>query len=171
MIRTFLMVASILLAIWLQLSLFGHLRPLGVIPDLTLITIIVVALWSDATPSLAAAVGAGFILDLASGSDFGLRTGFFILVTLAVIAAKQFGLHADSVVTAALIALAATVLFNLSVLASLGSADTDWVVVGQRIGAEVIVNLGALVLVFAIRVLIGDRRGRVINELSRRSWQ
>jgi rod shape-determining protein MreD len=155
MIRTFLMVASILLAIWLQLSLFGHLRPLGVIPDLTLITIIVVALWSDATPSLAAAVGAGFILDLASGSDFGLRTGFFILVTLAVIAAKQFGLHADSVVTAALIALAAT----------------DWVVVGQRIGAEVIVNLGALVLVFAIRVLIGDRRGRVINELSRRSWQ
>jgi rod shape-determining protein MreD len=155
-------VGLVLLAAWLQVSLFGHLRPLGIIPNCMLLTVIVFGLWSDATPALAAAVGGGLLLDLASGSNFGLNMAFYVVVALAIIAGRQLGLHATSLVTGIAITIIGTLLYNLVILATI-KASVSGVVAG-RVGRELVVNLVLLALLYVIRANIGSR-SRVTAEL------
>lgn len=160
----------IVIAVWVQFSWFGPLRPFDVVPSLMLIVVLVTALWSSATTALSTAVVGGLLLDISSGADFGLRTGFFTVVALAVIAARQFGLHAESVLTATGILTVATVVFNAAVLGSIGGAPVDWSVVWWRIAAEVMVNNVLLLLAFGMREVTRNRRARVAAELRRGSW-
>jgi cell shape-determining protein MreD len=155
--------------VWLQLSLLGHLRPLGVVPALVMVAVILAALWLEATPTLVAAIVGGLLLDMASGADFGLRTGFFMVAALAVIAARQFGLHAESLAPAMAIVVVATLAFNLAVVAGANATGADWVVIAQRIGLEALVNTLLLMAAFTLRAVASDRR-RVSAELRRGSW-
>src|SRR5258708_3129799 len=92
-------IAAVVIAAWLQISWFGHVRPFGAIPNLVLIVVILMALWGSATSALATAIGGGLLLDAASGSDFGLRMGFFAVTALTVVAARQFGINVSSAIT------------------------------------------------------------------------
>jgi rod shape-determining protein MreD len=146
---------AVVLAAWLQVSWFGHVRPLGVMPNVLLVVIALFGLWSNATPALAAALGGGLLLDLASGSDFGLRMAFYVVMVLAIIAGKQIGLHADSLVTALLVVLVGTLLYDLVVLATLG-APINATVIGL-IGRELIDNIVILGVIMAVRLNLPHR--------------
>jgi cell shape-determining protein MreD len=165
------LVVIALVVVWMQTALFGQFRPLGVMPDIVLVTVILIALWLEATPTLAMATACGLLLDMASGDSFGLRTGFLVVVSLVVIAARQFGLHSESLLTAGTLVVATTVAFNLIVIASLSGATIDWTVVGSRIGLQIVDNLAVLLIILAVRTLAIDRRHRVASELRRGSWQ
>lgn len=159
-----------LVAVWVQFSWFGPLRPFDVVPNVMLIVVVLAALWSSATTALLMAVFGGILLDVVSGADFGLRTGFFTLVALAIIAARQFGLHAESVPTALGILVLATVSFNVAILGSIGTASIEWGVVWWRIGAEILLNGIILIALYGLRELTRNRRARVADELKRGSW-
>ncbi|HUC86917.1 MAG TPA: rod shape-determining protein MreD [Candidatus Saccharimonadales bacterium] len=148
-------IVAVMVAAWLQVSWFGHVRPLGVMPNLMLVVIVLFGLWSNATPALAAALGGGFLLDLASGSDFGLRMAFFSVVVLAIIAGRQTGLHADSFITALLVVMAGTVLYNLVVLATLGAPIQA--IELSRIGRELVDNLVILGFLVLVRLNLPQR--------------
>ncbi|HUC20301.1 MAG TPA: hypothetical protein VMR98_02285, partial [Candidatus Polarisedimenticolaceae bacterium] len=90
----------IILVACLQVSMFGHMRPFGIMPNLMVIAVVLVSLWGTASFSLVTAIGGGLLLDMASGSDFGLRMAFFVVVSLAIIAGRQLGLQADSWISA-----------------------------------------------------------------------
>jgi rod shape-determining protein MreD len=154
----------------LQVSLFGHWRPLGVEPNLMLLIVVLFGLLTQATSTLGVAIAGGLLLDLTSGPDFGLRTAFFTALALTVIAARQFGLHADSFISAAAMVLGGTILFNLAIVLSSHAIMTDWTFVSVRIGREIILNLIILVIFMISRSLVRDRRARVTSELRRGSW-
>ena len=156
---------AVVLGAWLQVSWFGHIRPLGVMPNLMLVIVVLFGLWSDATAALAAAIGGGFLLDLASGSDFGLRMAFYVVVVLALVAGKQLGLHADSLATPVLAVILGTVIYNLAVLATLGTLPLNGVVVG-RVAAELLDNLVLLGLVTLVRLNL-PRRSHTTLELGK----
>jgi rod shape-determining protein MreD len=168
--KIFIWLMVILLTLALQVSLFGHWRPLGVAPDLMLVVVLVVALWLQATTAMATAVVGGLLLDLSSGVDFGLRTAFFALTALMVIAARQYGLHAESVLTSVLLLLLTTAAFNLAVVVSAGSPLVDWAYVLSKTGWEMVINAIILLLVLSVRGLLSDHRSRVASELRRGSW-
>ncbi|TAK88824.1 hypothetical protein EPO04_01760 [Patescibacteria group bacterium] len=172
MLAIVMQVGALLAAVWLQLSWFSHVRPLGVMPNVVLAVVVVTALWARATTAVASAVLCGLLLDLASGSDFGLRTAFFTVVTLAIISARQFGLYAESFSLAAAVVVISTIVANLFiVLGVVGStAGIDWAVVVQRTGIEAIFNVIVVGVLFAVRELTRDRRARITSELRRGSW-
>ena len=153
----------------LEIAFLGHIRPFGVIPNLVVIAITLSALWSQASPTLVAAISAGLVLDFASGTDFGLRTAFFAALAVCAIAARQLGLHADSLVAAAGIVVLATVLFNLGVVAGLPAASIDWSVVINRTGIELLVNLGLTAAVWLVGSLWRQRQP-VLPDANRSSW-
>jgi rod shape-determining protein MreD len=153
--------ALVAAAAWLQVSWFGHVRPLGIIPNCMLLVVIVYALWSDATPALAAAIGGGLLLDLASGSDFGLRMAFFVVTALTLVAGRQLGLHATSFVTGIVATIVGTLLYNLVVLATI-RASIGAVVI-SRVGRELVVNLILLALIYVVAANIRGR-GRHASE-------
>jgi rod shape-determining protein MreD len=155
-------VLAVAVAAWLQVSWFGHVRPLGVIPNVMLLAVILFALWSDATPALVAAIGGGLLLDLASGSDFGLHMAFYVVMVLAIIAGRQLGLHATSLVTGVAATIFGTLLYNLVVLATIKAPISP--LVAGRVGRELVVNLILLALLYVAAANIGGR-SRVTAEL------
>jgi rod shape-determining protein MreD len=159
-------IVAVVLAAWLQTTWFGHVRPLGVMPNVMLVVIVLFGLWSNASPTLAAAIGGGLLLDLASGSDFGLRTAFFAVVALAIVAGRQYGLHSESVLAGLAIVALGTVLYNVVVLATIGAPIAPVVV--QRIGAELIDNEVILLLLMLARVNLGGGRVRATFDLGAR---
>lgn len=155
-------IAAVAVAAWLQVSWFGHVRPLGIIPNVMLLAVILFSLWSDATPALAAAIGGGLLLDLASGSDFGLNMAFYVVMTLAIIAGRQLGLHATSLVTGVAATILGTLLYNLVVLATIKAPISP--LIASRVGRELAVNLILIALLYVAAANIGSR-SRVTAEL------
>lgn len=172
MIPILLQIGALLAAVLIQVSWFGHMRPFGVMPNLVLVVVVVTALWSRATTAIASAILCGILLDIASGADFGLRTAFFTVVTLAIIASRQFGLYAESFSMAAAMVAISTVVGNLLIiLGVIGStAGIDWLMVARQVLVEAGLNLALLAVLYGVRELTQDRRTRITAELRRGSW-
>lgn len=172
MIPVILQGGALLAAVLMQIAWFSHVRPFGVMPNLVLVVVVVTALWSRATAALASAIVAGLLLDLASGADFGLRTAFFTVVTLAVIALRQLGVYAESFLMAVATVAICTVIANLLIVFGVvgTTGGVDWLAVLQRISIEVGLNTVLLAILFGIRELTQDRRARISAELRRGSW-
>lgn len=169
--KVFLTVVLVLLVALIQVTIFGQWRPFGVMPNLMLILVICLALWGSASLALAGTILGGLVLDLASGSDFGLRTAFYTVVALAVIAARQLGLHSDSILSAVILVMVATILFDAAILSTIPRMDTDWSYVISKTGWQIVVNSLIMLLVLGGKVLLTDRRSRINTELKRKSWQ
>lgn len=167
-----LVVAAVvmLIMVGLQVAFFGNFRPFGIMPNLILVLVIVAALWLEATSALTLAIIAGMALDLASGTDFGLRTAFYSAAALAVIAGRQFGLHTDSLLTAAALVVMGTVLFDGAILLNLGQGIIQWAHVVRTVAVETVANLAVLVVLYAARNIFRSRHNRVSSELKRGSW-
>ncbi len=157
-------ILAVVLAAWLQVSWFGHWRPLGVMPNVMLITVVAFAAWSNATTALAAAIGGGFLLDLASGSDFGLHIAFYAVVVLAIVAGKQLGVQGDSLVTMLLAVVLGTVVYDALILSTLGMPLSP--VVFSRIGRELADNLALMILVLIVSVNL-PRRTKTTLEIQK----
>lgn len=151
-----LKIAAVAAAVWAQTGLFGHVRPLGVMPNLLLVTILFFGLYGTATTTLGAAVLGGFLLDLASGTDFGLRTAFFSVVALAVVAARQLGLRPESVVTVVLLTAAGTILFDLAVLSVVKAPVPAGAYL--TIAKEALVNIVLAFIVAGARAVVRGHR-------------
>jgi hypothetical protein len=122
-----------------------------------MVAVVVLAVWSTATATLAGAVAGGFLLDLASGTDFGLHMAVYVVVGLSVVAGRQLGLAAGSPVTAGLALIVGTLVYDAAVLAAWGG-HLPLAALGL-IGRELICNLVLLVLVLLVGVwLAGWRR-------------
>lgn len=80
--KQYLLIAIMIGALILQVSFLPALRPFGVVPNLALIVVASAALTGPLVSAMILALGGGFILDLSSGSDFGLKTGLLALAVL-----------------------------------------------------------------------------------------
>src|SRR5437870_349117 len=85
----------ILAAAWLQVSFWPAVRPLGVIPNGFLVVAVALVAFRPNTQSLGAVMAGGFLLDMASGSDFGLRTAFYAVLSLVLLSWRQTGVELD----------------------------------------------------------------------------
>lgn len=168
--KIFLTVILVLFVAAIQVTVFGQWRPFGVMPNLMLILVICLALWGSATVALAGTIIGGLTLDLASGTDFGLRTAFYTVVALTVIAAKQLGLHADSMLSAVVLVMLSTLLFDIAVLSTIPRMEMNWPYIVSKTGWQITVNSSIMLIVYGGRVLLTDRRTRINTELKRKSW-
>lgn len=162
-------IVAALVAVLLEVAFFGHVRPFGVMPNLMIIVVTISAMWSQATPTLVAALLGGLLLDGASGTDFGLRTAFFAALALTVIAARQLGLHTDSVITTLMIVAVATALFDLAVLTSVISGPLNSGFIIGQIAREVVLNSIITAAVWLTGINLRQRQLAVV-ERARGSW-
>lgn len=109
----------------LQTSWLGAWRPLGVIPDLALAWLIWSSWRLSAIEALGQAAGLGLLLDLASGTDFGLRIAFFMAFTLALLVIRQLGADVETWSFGLALMVAATILHNLVIMATVVTAHVS----------------------------------------------
>lgn len=152
------------LVVWLQLGTLPALRPFGIVPNLALVVVIVLASRLPLASSLGLAIGIGWLLDLGSGSDYGLRTTFYLLVALAVAMLRQLGSDMENFSLLASVVVAATVLLNLAILANLAllHANLPLGFIATKLGLEIGLNLVLLVLVRWIFKLLGGRTTEMV---------
>lgn len=65
-----------------QVSLLPALRPFGVVPGLVLVLVVLLGLRLTVSQALTLALVGGVVMDLSSGTDFGLHTGILVLAAL-----------------------------------------------------------------------------------------
>ncbi|MEO7617317.1 MAG: rod shape-determining protein MreD [Candidatus Saccharibacteria bacterium] len=94
--KQYLLISIMIGALILQVSFLPALRPFGVVPNLVLIVVAASALTGPLVSAMILALGGGFILDLASGSDFGLRTGLLAFAVLICAYVARSGLRFGS---------------------------------------------------------------------------
>jgi rod shape-determining protein MreD len=140
--RFWLFVGLILI---LQIAFLPALRPLGVVPNMILVLVILVGLTGTASLALGVALVGGLLLDLTSGADFGLRLGLLILTALATGFVHRAGLQAGGSVVALAVVAVATVVAHLTILAGLlaqdGFAQWPWGFLIGTLTLEIMLNL------------------------------
>ncbi|MFI5240522.1 MAG: hypothetical protein ACHQUB_02340 [Candidatus Saccharimonadia bacterium] len=154
-----------LVAVWLEVSFFGALRPFGIIPNVFLVIILeAAAILPRSSDALAMAVGGGFLLDLSSGVDFGLRTGFFTFLTLLVTLMRRTGADFSRISMRLTAVMSGTILYNLAVLSTLALSHSTIPVglVAEKIIIEIVENIIlAVVLHYPIRKLIENQHPNI----------
>lgn len=152
------------LAVLLQLSLLPALQPFGVVPNLVLVVVVLAGLEGVASATLVAAVAAGLAVDLASGADFGLRTGLLVLVVLVIGWLRRAGIELAGGLVAAVLVTAGTVLTSGAILLSVAGVVNDWPVMAllAKLGLELMINLGLLIMLRpVVQWALYGRRGNV----------
>jgi rod shape-determining protein MreD len=148
-----------LIVVWLQLATLPALRPIGVVPNLALVCVILLASRLPVGTSLALATGIGWLLDLSSGSDYGLRTSFYLVLALVTALLRQAGSDLDNLSFLASLVIGGTVVFNLVILTNLALLHVGLPLryVLAKVGLEVAINL---VLLLLVRPLLNRLIGR-----------
>jgi rod shape-determining protein MreD len=135
-----------LVAALFQATFLAAWRPLGVVPDLVLLTIVFIALVADLVPTLLAAVAGGLVLDFAAGEHFGLSSLVFVAASCGVAYLRTLGVVFDfwlSVLAVGVTALFFGVVQLLAVLVTHGSTGGF----GSHLVVTVLIDLAvALVL-------------------------
>lgn len=152
-------VLVVLVAVWLQISFFGAFHIFGVLPNVLLVLMIYAGLICRTSDAVMMGLLGGLLLDLASGNDFGLRMGFFVLTGLLIAVLKQAGTDFENTAMVLAATLAGTVLYDVAALSSLlvKGAVIPWGTVVGVMMVEVLVN-GALAL------LLRRPLGRLLGE-------
>jgi rod shape-determining protein MreD len=150
--RLVLLILAILVVL-AQMSLLPALRPLGVVPNLALVFITLIGLGGTASTTLVAAVLGGFLLDLASGANFGLWTGTFVLVALVTGLLHRAGIEAGGAMVALVTVAAGTIIMAIVILSGLIASAHSWPIgtVALKLLTEIVLNLS---LTLALRPLI-----------------
>lgn len=156
--RTYIYIGIVIIALILQVSFLPALRPFGVVPDLMLVVIAAAALTGPLVLAMVSALGAGFVLDLASGSDFGLKTGLLAITVLLCAfvsrGALQIGLQAQFLAVIVAITLV-TALISISQIIFLGGRVES--------GAA----LSNLLVLLTLNILVGLSIGPICAKLTR----
>ncbi len=127
-----------LLSLVLQLSFLPALRPFGVVPNIVLIVIAAAALTGPLVTAMILGLGCGILLDLVSGSDFGLQTGLLALGVVLAGYVSRSGLQLGIRVQLLIVVLAVTTIsaiiaiLGLSIAGarvSIGTATTQSIII------------------------------------------
>ena len=134
--------------IGLQLGFVPAMRPLGVVPDLALVMVVLVGLMGTASRALVVAVVAGLLLDLSSGSDFGLRTAVLVLAALVTGIIHRAGLETFGILVPATVVAVVTLLTTTLIAVDMAGATAGWSwwTLLRRLGIEIMLNLALVVL-------------------------
>jgi cell shape-determining protein MreD len=145
--RAILAVLAVIIFV-LQLSFIPALRPFGVVPNLGIALIALVGLYGTASLSLTMAIIGGLALDLASGSDFGLYVGLFVLVGLVAGYIYRAGFDSAAVLAGLVLVIGATLAESAVVLGGLLHAATGWPLgtLAREIGVELALNTGIFIM-------------------------
>jgi cell shape-determining protein MreD len=126
------LVALVGLTILSQVSWLPALRPLGVVPNLALVMVVLVGLEGTASTAVAAAVVCGVALDLTSGANLGLWTGLLVLVAVVTGMLHRAGIETDRLLVPA-------------VMVTVGS-NWPWGMLAGRFALELVLNLGLMMV-------------------------
>jgi rod shape-determining protein MreD len=142
------------LAVILQLSLLPAVRVFGVVPNLALVVVVLIALNVATSEALLMAAVSGLVIDLANGTNFGLWMGVLMLATLVVSFVGRAGIELDGVLVALVLVGVSTVVMTLAVWSPLITGVSGLVVPvvwGGRLATELVINL---VLTMMLRPLV-----------------
>ena len=155
-------VVLLAVAVAVQVSLLPTLRPLGVVPNLALVVMVLVAVSVPTSEALVGAAVCGLILDLASGINFGLWTGIMMLVTLVAGVLHRSGVELDRSWVPLVLVACGTASIALVIWLGLARTVTSWpvLILTGRLGLELMINLGLTVALmpFVQWLLRGSRR-------------
>lgn len=153
-----------LVVVWLQLAFLPLVGLWGVVPNLAMVVVIVLAARVPAGTSLLIAATIGWLLDVGAGSDYGLRTAFYVLVALVTVTLSRMGSDLDNLSLVASLVAGATIIYNLAILANLAFLQVSIPAgyVSAHIVAEVMMNL---IMLIPVRWLIGKVIGRKSSDI------
>ncbi len=139
----------IIVVLMLQVGFLPGWQPLNVVPDLLLAVVICLALYTTVTEALICAVVVGLALDISSGTDFGLRLGFYTVVALGVSLLHRAGLALDSLPWRLALAALLTLMANGVILLGLylHGANLPGRVVASRLFIAVVLELIVMMIV------------------------
>ena len=146
------------LAVILQVSLLPALRPFGVVPNLALVVVVLVSMQMVTSEAVIAAAVSGLVLDLDSGSNFGLWTGVMVLSVLAVAMVQRAGIELDRAFVAPVLVSAGTLVISVVIWVSLIPSVSSLPIgnLGGRLAIELVINLVlTMVMRPVVRMLIG----------------
>lgn len=169
--KAWLTAAVVLVAAVLQVATLPAWRPLGVIPNLLLVILLLCAIYRPATQALGLTVVVALLVDLASATTFGLRLSFFTLMVLIVVALMRLGADFERLDLLLLAVVVGTIGFNLAILSSVWPVtSSDYLVAARLILVEMIINaLLAWGLSLALVPILGERSLEVVSPSQRRS--
>ena len=78
--RILLALAAVLASVLIQTTVFREFRPLGVAPDLVILTVIAAARWLDPQPAVLLGFTGGIVIDLLGAQVLGLRALAYTVV-------------------------------------------------------------------------------------------
>ena len=141
------------LAVILQVSFLPAIRLFGVVPNVALVAMVLVSLNVVTSEALSVAALSGLVLDLASGSNFGLWTGVMVLIALAVGVMHRAGLELDRVFVAFGLVAVGTLVITSVIWTALVPSVAHWPVadLAGRLTIELVINL---VLTMMLRPLV-----------------
>jgi rod shape-determining protein MreD len=143
----------VMAGILLQLSWLPALRPLGVVPDLALVLVVLVGLEGTASQALLVAVAGGLLMDLASSAGFGLWTGVLVVVALVTGLLQRAGVELESMMWSLALVAAGTLVANVVILVGIADSVARWQ--WGTVAWRLVVQLGLnLVLVVCLRPLV-----------------
>lgn len=153
----FLITSSVLL----QVSFLPGLRPFGVVPNIALVVLVLASLPVVTSEALVAAAVAGLVLDIVSGSNFGLWTGVLMLTTLVVGLMRRAGIELDGLIIGTILVGAATIVIAvvqwITIVPTV--ANWPWGSAAGRLMVELMVNLSLMALLrLPIRWMLGGGR-------------
>jgi len=137
------LIALTIVAVVLQIGLLPALRPLGVVPNIMLVLVVLVGLEGTASAALTMAVVTGLAVDLASGANFGLWTGTLVLAALAAGLIHRAGIELGGPLVAIVMVTVGTLVMTLIILAGLVNVVSYWPVgsISARLAIELVLNL------------------------------
>ncbi|HEY6737162.1 MAG TPA: hypothetical protein VI322_05610 [Candidatus Saccharimonadia bacterium] len=136
------------LTFYAQVAWLPLVRPLGVVPNLALGLVVLVALEGRALGALVVALALGCGLDIISGGNFGIWMGTLVLAVLVAAWIRRSGLETGGWLVPAVLVLAGTVVMTLLVWSALVGVVARWPV-GSLVGRlvlECLLNLGLMSL-------------------------
>ncbi len=132
----------------LQVAWLPALRPLGVVPNVALVLVVLVGLNGTASRALGVALVGGLLLDLTSGTDFGLRIAFLTLVALVTGLVHRAGFDAAGVLVLLALVVLGTIVSTLTILLSVVTFASHWPVgwIALHLAIELALNIAAMFL-------------------------
>lgn len=141
--RRAVIIILVAVAIWLQVGMLPAVRPLGVVPNIMLVLVVLLGLRSTVSQALVLALSGGVAMDMSSGSDFGLHTGLLVLAALSTGLVRRSGFTLTALFVPMALVAAGTLAGDLLSLANiLGNVGPRAVATASLILAgELVVNL------------------------------
>lgn len=155
------LIVIVIISVLLQVSFLPGLRPFGVVPNITLVVLVLASFSVVTSEALMLSAASGLVLDLVSGQNFGLWTGVFMLTTLVVGLMRRAGLELDAMIIGTILVSAATIVIAVVLWLTFIPSVARWPIgaAAGRLMLELVVNLSLMILLRApIRWVLGGSR-------------